>query len=379
MNDPRIVRIEIGALEGQRPRPAGSNARLGPHGRLVRLPIARVTTADGWTGFGRCSARREQLAPLVGMRLRAAFLPGDGPADAWRACEFPLWDLAAKRAGLPVYALAATMTGAAVEGSPRVPCYDTSLYFDDLHLESDAEAAALIAVEAREGLARGHRAFKIKIGRGARHMPLEGGTQRDVAVIHAVRQAVGPDARIMVDANNGYNLNLTKRVLDETADVGLVWIEEAFHEDPVLYRDLKEWLADRGLGVLIADGEGQAAPGLMDWARDGVVDVVQYDIFSHGFARWLATGKELDAWGARAAPHNYGTLIGNYAACHLAGAVGGFMFAEWDEATAPGLDTSAYRIEEGRVLVPATPGFGLTLDDERFRQAVQTTGFFLDG
>ncbi|MGH2560209.1 MAG: enolase C-terminal domain-like protein [Thermomicrobiales bacterium] len=376
MNDPRITRLELGTLEGTRPRPAGSNARLGAHGSIVRVPIARIATEDGWTGFGRCTATRELLAPLVGMRLREAFLPG-GPADAWLPCEFPLWDLAAKRAGLPVYALAAAMANAPVDGPLRVPCYDTSLYFDDLHLESDAAAAALIAAEAGEGIGRGHRAFKIKIGRGARHMPLEAGVRRDVAIMRAVREAVGPDTRIMVDANNGYNLNLTKRVLAETADVGLFWLEEAFHEDPVLYSDLKDWLAARGLDVLIADGEGQAAPDLLDWARDGLVDVVQYDIFSYGFTRWLATGRQLDAWGSRTAPHHYGTHYGNYATCHLAEAIHGFLFVEWDEASTPGLDASGYRIEDGFVVVPAAPGFGLDLDQERFRQAVAASGFAL--
>ena len=49
-------------------------------------------------------------------------------------------------------------------------------------------------------------------------MELEKGTRRDIAIIRAVRKAVGPDCPIMIDANNGYNLNLAKRVLDETAD-----------------------------------------------------------------------------------------------------------------------------------------------------------------
>ena len=77
-----------------------------------------------------------------------------------------------------------------VPATLRVPCYDTSLYFDDLHLADEAEAAALIAAEAREGYERGHRAFKIKVGRGARHLPLEEGTRRDIAVIRAVREAL---------------------------------------------------------------------------------------------------------------------------------------------------------------------------------------------
>ena len=43
MNNPRVVHFEWGRLEGERPRPAGSNARLGGHGKTVRVPLARIT------------------------------------------------------------------------------------------------------------------------------------------------------------------------------------------------------------------------------------------------------------------------------------------------------------------------------------------------
>jgi L-alanine-DL-glutamate epimerase-like enolase superfamily enzyme len=179
----------------------------------------------------------------------------------------------------------------------------------------------------------------------------------------------------MVDANNGYNLNLTKRFLAETAECQLVWIEEAYHEDRILYLDLREWLKAQGLPVLIADGEGQAAPSLMAWAEEGVIDVIQYDIFGHGFTHWLKTGRQLDGWGVRSAPHHYGRHYGNYVAGHLAGAIKGFSFVEWDEAVTPGLDTSAYAIQAGKVAVPNTPGFGLSLDEAMFQEAVERGGF----
>jgi L-alanine-DL-glutamate epimerase-like enolase superfamily enzyme len=382
MPEPRIIAAAWGVLEGARPRPAGSNARLGPHGAAVRVPLLRLTDEEGATGFGRCRATPEQARALIGRRLDEVFAPGQGTADAWLAFDFPLWDLAARRAGLPVYALAAGTAwlasandsyddragtthrapttddenvvgrrssvvetsgstppaptseqapgGMGAESPLQAPCYDTSLYFDDLHLADERAAAALIAAEAREGYARGHRAFKIKVGRGARHMPPEEGTRRDIAVVHAVREAIGPDAPLMLDANNGYTLNLAKRVLEATATCGIFWLEEAFHEDDVLYRDLRGWLGERGLPTLIADGEGAADPRLMGWAREGLIDVVQYDIFERGFTRWLALGRQLDAWGVRSAPHHYGGHYGNFAAGHLAGALRGFAFAEWE-------------------------------------------------
>lgn len=374
VNNPRIVAVEWGVLEGKRPRHAGSNARLGAHGVNVRVPVLRVTDEEGARGFGACHAGREQITALPGKHLDELFSPQQGVLEPWLGCEYAIWDLVGQRAGQPVYALAAVVNGRTPPRPYHAPCYDTSLYFDDLHLPSESAAAELIAAEAREGYARGHRAFKIKVGRGARHLPLEQGTQRDIAIVHAVRAAVGSEPPIMLDANNGYNLNLARRILSETADCRVFWLEEAFHEDDVLYRDLRAWLAERGLSTLIADGEGMADPRLLDWARDGLVDVIQYDIFQYGFTRWLALGRQLDAWNVRSAPHHYGGHYGNYAACHLAGAIGGFTYVEWDEVSTPGLDSANYAIDAGRVLVPEAPGFGLKLDEELFRHAVDQSG-----
>jgi L-alanine-DL-glutamate epimerase-like enolase superfamily enzyme len=333
-----------------------------------------VTTDDGATGFGLCRIGAEQADALLGAPLDSLFSLSHGVTEAGRPWEYPLWDLVGNRTGKPVYALTAAVTGAAEPGPQQVPCYDTSLYFDDLHLTSTDAAAGLIAEEAIAGYALGHRAFKIKVGRGGRHLPLAEGTQRDIAIIRAVREAVGPECPLMIDANNGYNLNLTKQVLEETADCGIFWLEEPFHEDDVLYRDLKSWLSERGLPVLIADGEGDASPRLLEWAKGGLVDVIQYDIFGYGLSRWLHLGRQLDEWGVRSAPHHYGAIFGNYVCCHIASAIKKFTFVEWDEAAVPGLDASAYHIENGRVHVPTAPGFGLGLDETIFRQAVEAGG-----
>ncbi len=372
--NPRIVGVEWGRLVGERPRTAGSNARLEAHGRTIHLPLVRLTDEDGVTGFGAGWIGAEQARALLGARLSELFSPESGVLAAGTSVECALWDLMGQRTGQPVYALTAAMTGMPVPASLSAPCYDTSLYFDDLHLTDTAEAAALMADEAGEGLAQGHRAFKIKVGRGARHLPLTEGTERDIAVIRAVRAAVGPEAKLLLDANNGYNLNIAKYVLAETADCGIFWLEEAFHEDGVLYRGLKDWMAERGLTTLIADGEGDASPHLLRWAQEGLVDVVQYDILGHGLTRWLQTGRQLDKWGARLAPHHYGNHYGNYAACHLASALRGFTFVEWDEAVTPGLDTSAYSLADGMVHVPDTPGFGLSLEEAAFGRATKTNG-----
>ncbi len=377
MNKPTIHKIEFATLVGQRPRHAGCNARLGNHGLNVRVSLARITLDDGRTGFGPSRATREHASALLGQPLSAVFdaSQGTAPTPAARVLDYALWDLAGQMQEQPVYALAAAIQGKPIPKALSVRCYDTSLYFDDLQCASHEEAAALIADEARQGWARGHRAFKIKVGRGARHLPVEEGTRRDIAIIQAVRAAVGPDAPIMIDANNGYTLNLAKRVLSETAACKIFWLEEAFHEDRVLYEDLRQWMQANGIATLIADGEGDASPRLMDWARDGIVDVLQYDYMDRGFTDWLALGKQLDEWRVRSAPHHYGGHVGNYLCAHFAAAIQGFTFVEWDEAATPGIQAPGYAVVDGQVQVPTQPGFGLQLDEDAFQSALRENGW----
>src|SRR5579862_5597270 len=156
MDNAKIARVEWARLVGKRPRHAGCNARLGAHGIEVRPAVARITTDDGAFGFGPASLGREGAETILGLPLSTAFtlergvdplfLPRAG--NDGQTAEYPLWDLAAKRAGRPVYALAATVVGGPAPTEPlQVRCYDTSLYIDDLGLTSEDEAARLIASE----------------------------------------------------------------------------------------------------------------------------------------------------------------------------------------------------------------------------------------
>ena len=334
------------------------------------MPIARVTTSDGLMAFGWSRIDRQKADSLVGFSFQDAFHPQRGVSTDYLALDMPLWDLAGKLADRPVYEL---LSGETNTTALRAPCYDTSLLMDDLDLEDDDEAASLIASEAVKCATRGHRSFKIKIGRGAMHMPVEEGLRRDIRVIKAVREALGAEARILIDANNGYNLNLAKRMLTETADADIYWIEEPFHESWQWNGPFKKWLQQQGLDVLVADGEGVASEQLLTMAENGFIDVVQYDIF--GFTDWVVLGPKLDAINIRTAPHNYAGLYGNCAACHLAGGIRRFEMVEWDEASATGLDASVYSIADGHVNVPRLPGFGLQLDPDVFQQAVRDRGF----
>ena len=369
----KIKCIKWAQLYGKRPRKAGCNSRLGEHGIHVKPPIAAIFVKNGAIGFGRANISKEQAQSLIGCHIEDIFDLENGVKRQFHWIEYPIWDLVGQLANRPIYSLLDPSTYDTDVFT--VPCYDTSLYIDDLHLTDHKEAADLIASEAIAGRKYGHSNFKIKVGRGAMHMVLESGTARDIMVVNAVRNAVGPQAKVLLDANNGYNLNLTKQVLAETAEAHIHWIEEAFHEDPRLYENLKDWIQKEGLQTFIADGEGSASPNLLDWARDGLVDVNQYDIFGYGFMSWLKLGSQLDQWNVRSAPHHYGGYYGNFVSCHLAAGIQLFEFVEWDQASVFGIDDSAYKIIDGFVNVPKAAGFGLSLDQEIFNQQVKQNGF----
>ena len=138
MADPKIVRIEAGVLWGERPRAAGSNSHMQPLGGRVRVPVARVTLEDGSSGWGLSRVEEGVARELVGASLGAAYDPAAGVPVRFRPVEYAIWDLVGKRAGQPVYALAAEILGRPrpADGA-RVRCYDTSLYIDDLDTPAD--------------------------------------------------------------------------------------------------------------------------------------------------------------------------------------------------------------------------------------------------
>ena len=206
-------------------------------------------------------------------------------------------------------------------------------------------------------------------------MPYPEGLKRDIDIVNGIRGLVGQDAKLMVDANNGFNLNITKEFLLATKGAKLYWLEEAFYEDNMLYSNLKSWMKEQGIETYIADGEGQASPSLIDWAKKGLIDVVQYDLRGYGFFSWMELCEDLEPFNILCATHNYGGFYGNYAQGHFAACTDNFAFAEFDTADAQGIDASAYKIRGGRLEVPTLDGFGLILDKGIFDKYLEQKGY----
>ena len=361
----RITRIERIWVDSPRPRDIGFNARKGAHGTVVQDSMVRVHTASGAVGVGWSSLDRAAAESLVGRRIGELFRLPDGSRGEGAAIDLPLWDLAARLEGVPLYRL----LGA--RGRRAVELYDGSIYIDDLDAD-DAQAQEIFREEVRTGHRYGYRNFKIKIGRGARWMPTAAGLERDLLVIHTVREAAGPDAKIMVDANNGGTLNSTKDTLAACADVGLHWFEEPFAEDPELNGDLRRFIRERGYATVVADGEsGPPPPSFFAMVEAGDIDVVQHDFRYEGLSWWKATAARIEPWGARCAPHCWGSIVERYAHAHFAASVPNFALLEAAPADTEGLLLDGWEQRDGKLLVPDTPGTGFDLEPELIERGVR--------
>jgi L-alanine-DL-glutamate epimerase-like enolase superfamily enzyme len=274
----------------------------------------------------------------------------------------PLWDLAGKVIGKPMYEL---LGG---KGAEQVKVYDGSIYFADLLAENAERPLDRFKEEIDMGLERGHRAFKIKIGRGAKWMPRQEGDERDREVLRTIRAHAGPDIVLGVDANNGYDLAGTKTLLKELADFRFAFVEEMFPETVDECLALKAFIHENDWQALVADGETQTKLSAFDtFIKHQALDVLQGDMNHFGFEGILEEALWAEAGGLQIAPHNWGSLVGFYMQLHVGRAVPNFYMAEHDPLTNDVLIADGYTIRDGVCSVPAAPGFGLAINEAKFR------------
>ncbi|MBZ2199709.1 enolase C-terminal domain-like protein [Occultella gossypii] len=357
MPSQRIAAIETAELVTRYPRTIGRNARLGSHGSGPTATAVQLRTDGGSSGWGLVgSGGLGGLAALVGAEVGTLFDPSIGVIDPRAsALDFALHDLVAKDAGVPVHEL---LGG---RGETSVPCYSGAIYFDDLDPDDVPRGVSAVLENCASDRDAGYRAFKLKIGRGHRWMDAEAGFARDVEVTRAVREAY-PDARILVDANNGFSPLETIRYLRAVADCDLYWLEEPFHEDAEGLRLVRDFLRESGSSTLIADGEFEPDEAqVLELAGAGLIDVLLMDVVSFGLTDWRRVMPAVRASGAAASPHAWGLPIKTYYAAQMAAGLGSVRTVEGVPGVSDGLDASGYDLLEGVLTVPEAPGFGLEL------------------
>lgn len=293
------------------------------------LPTAKALRAEfkmvAWPGLE--GERPETLVHRVsrprGGNVRAL------PHDLGSAVDQALWDLAARRAGMPLHRY---LGGIGL--SPRA--YASGLEF---HL-SDDEVETFYS-HAR---ADGYAGYKVKVG----HPDPEW----DVRRLQLVQRVVGDDAILMADANEAWTQAETRRRISLFAarGVALHWIE-----DPILRSDSEGLSGLRGsIGTtLVNSGEYLGVDGRIALIRAGAADVVQLGRIGEG----LRVAHEASAAGLPVAVGNTTMNVG----AHLAAALPEVDFVEDSRLNTTDILAEPLRVAQGRFVLPETPGHGLAL------------------
>jgi L-alanine-DL-glutamate epimerase-like enolase superfamily enzyme len=317
--------------------------------RSVRLLIGanplEVYTIDG----GRITGRNTRFEPLL---------------TSYPHLDGPLYDLIGRLLSRPAWRL----IGESVRD--RIEVYDGTLYFSDIWFRDRGIKAVL--EETEEALKFGYKGMKYKLGRGWKWMDPESGLKRDIELMRAVRKQFGPQAKILADANDGFRNNFEGawRLLAETQEASLYWMEELFPEDTPRYTELRSRMEKAGIKTLVADGENmthskQFAPYLKPRR---LIDVLQMDIRRGGFLDNHQMARMGEEAGAISVPHNWGAQVGLFMGLHLSKAMKSVTAAEDDRSTCDVLRAEGYGFNGGYYTVGDAPGLGLSVDEKVYAE-----------
>lgn len=257
---------------------------------------------------------------------------------ALSAIDIALWDLKGKIFDLPLYRL---LGG----NKSEVPVYASGGWTSYTDEELVEEISGMVA--------DGYRMVKFKVG-------VEGGhnLRRDYARVAAVREAVGPDIGIMLDANNCWDAATGVQFANRVRDLDIMWLEEPVPADdiPGLAR------FKRGTDVPLATGEHEYTRyGVRDLLLHEAADVVQIDgARSGGYTEMLKIAAITQAWNVKFAPHAMENIQ-----AHLVSAVPNALFLErllmFEPITAAVFKDVPVPVK-GMMPIPNKPGLGLELD-----------------
>lgn len=334
--------------------------------------VLKVHTDEGITGLGEVSCTpvwsgedSNTARHIIGDFLAPA-LEGEDPRDIERlthkmrravaghpftksGLEIALWDILGKAAGLPIYRLL---------GGPirdRVP----------IKMSVSGAEPARAAEIANWALNRGLKALKVKVG-------IE--PSADIARVHAVRQVVGPNFRMGVDANGGWSPRIAIETIRRLAAESNIY----FAEQPVAPLDL-QWLVDvrRNVPVpVMADESCYTLQDAMAIARAGAADILSIYVGKGGGigpARKMAAVAEAAGLTCTIGS-NLELGIASAAMAHLATATPGVGAEDFPcDILGPlaydhSLLAEPLEFRDGAIIAPDKPGLGIELDESALAQ-----------
>jgi L-alanine-DL-glutamate epimerase-like enolase superfamily enzyme len=283
--------------------------------KMFAATYGREPSTRGWSEYGIISAM--------------------APVDA------ALYDIMAKATGLPLYKFLGGYRDS-------VAAYVTGGYY------REGKGVPELVNEIRGYVDQGFNAIKLKVG------GISGGysVEDDYNRVKAVREAVGPGVRLMLDANNGWDVETTIRASNKMYDLDITWLEE-----PLSWYDDVEPLKQVKLNTRIplASGEHEITRwGARRLMETGAIDVMQFDANAHaGITEWRKIAGMASMCHIRMAPHHEPALHAHL----LASVPNGYILESFANPDRDPFWFEIYdrkpRIEKSILYLDDTPGLGV--------------------
>jgi len=325
--------------------------------------LVEILTDEGITGVGYTF---NPLAPTIAASLKKLILNKDPfrIEEIWHLLyankgmsfqkglsvraismiDMALWDIVGKKLEAPLCRLLG-------QYRTRVPCYTSAGYY---RVPLESQSVDDLIEEMAGHAKRGARYLKMRVGGLS--------IQADMARVKAVKDAIGDEVELMVDANNAYNLVEAMKVGERLQDMGIFWFEEPTTPDNL--RGYQELAAS--LRIPIVSGELEYTRfGFRPIIEQKAADIIQPDAcVCGGVTEWRKIVALAGSFGVPVAPHVIGDGGVNL---QLAASSSEVFIMEYFE-----LESEISKIEElfkeysraknGYVDVPEKPGLGMTLN-----------------
>ncbi len=240
--------------------------------------VCEVTTDDGLTGIGNAALAPQLTKQCIDLYLKPLVM-GESPWDygylwekmyrrtmAWgrkgigmtaiSAVDIAIWDLLGKASGQPVFKLLGGRT------KEKIPVYASKLY---------SQPVEAMQREAASYLEQGFRMMKMRFGWGPKDGPE--GVRENIRRVEALREVIGADVDLMLEAYMGWNLDYAKRIIPKLRNFEPRWLEE-----PVIPDDISGYAELNAMGIPISGGEHEfTLLGCKQLLDARAVSVLQYD------------------------------------------------------------------------------------------------------
>ena len=304
--------------------------------RVLESSVTPILLAQDWETPTQAFIELSRRLHILGIQTGE---PGT-IAQTIAGVDMALWDLVGKKMGQPLWQL--------FGGSATIQTYASGL--------SPTHPEKLAAAKRHEGF----RAFKLKVGFDA---------QRDLANLRTLRELLGPETTLMVDANQAWTPDIAIDMSHRLAEFKLAWLEEPIPADA----PLSDWhrLAHHTSIPLAAGENMRGTQQFTEAIACGAFSVIQPDLGKWGgFSGCLPVAREAVSKGRMLCPHWLGGGIGLLASMHLKAAVGGEGYVEVDANPNPLrelLATPYPAINNGAITLSDQPGLGVTPDVDALR------------